>query len=148
MPPLLHDPAVRDAVRGRILTLRSDSPRKWGKMSVDQMLWHCSQSMGQALGQVPSTLVRVPVPRSMMKFFVLNMPWPKGAPTAPELTAIKRYSFDTEHARCLQFLDAFTTKGIDAHDWGSSPAFGPLNGTEWSRLQAKHLDHHLRQFDT
>jgi hypothetical protein len=24
--------------------------------------------------------------------------------------------------------------------------FGPLTGREWSRLQAVHLDHHLKQF--
>ena len=31
-------------------------------------------------------------------------------------------------------------------DWGHSAGMGDLNGRQWSQLQAKHLDHHLRQF--
>jgi len=30
--------------------------------------------------------------------------------------------------------------------WGVSSAFGALSATQWSRLCARHLDHHLRQF--
>jgi hypothetical protein len=29
--------------------------------------------------------------------------------------------------------------------WGRA-VFGRLSGREWSRLQARHLDHHLKQF--
>jgi len=42
---LLHDPAVRDAIRARVEALRPDAPRKFGKMSIDQMLWHVNQAL-------------------------------------------------------------------------------------------------------
>ena len=148
MPTLLHDTAVRDAMRARVSSLRADSIRRWGKMTVDQMLWHCNEGMGQALGIVESHPFRAaPLPASLVKFFMFNLPWPKGAPTAPDLMAgDKRFDFDAERARCLALIDQVTAKPIDAGGWGISPAFGAMTGFEWSRLFAKHLDHHLRQF--
>lgn len=147
MPTLIHDTAVRDAMRARVTSLRADSSRRWGKMTVDQMLWHCNQGMGQALGVVESFPLKAPIPRGLMKFFVFNLPWPRGAPTAPELTAgERRFDFESERARCLALIDQLTAKPIDAGGWGMSPAFGAMTGFEWSRLTAKHLDHHLRQF--
>ena len=38
-----------------------------------------------------------------------------------------------------------STKSLDA-TWGRSSFMGPMTGRDWSRLQAKHLDHHLTQF--
>ena len=30
--------------------------------------------------------------------------------------------------------------------WPEHAAFGSMSGRDWSRLMAKHFDHHLRQF--
>jgi hypothetical protein len=30
--------------------------------------------------------------------------------------------------------------------WPTSGILGGMTGREWSRLEAKHLDHHLKQF--
>ena len=49
--PLLHDRAVRDPICLRIQTLTSDTPGRWGKMSVDQMLWHVNRVMSNAIGE-------------------------------------------------------------------------------------------------
>jgi hypothetical protein len=38
-----------------------------------------------------------------------------------------------------------TSKRLD-EDWPENPIFGKVSGTDISRLQAKHLDHHLKQF--
>ena len=147
MSQSLHDPAVREAIRARVAAVRPDAARRWGKMTVDQMLWHCSQGMGQALGTVPSVPFKaVPLPRGLLMFAVFNLPWPKGAPTAPELVAASHYDFEAERARCLAAIDQIAAKSIDSTDWGISPPFGALTGAQWSRLIAKHLDHHLRQF--
>ncbi len=148
MPTLLHDPAVTRAIRTRVSTLRPDAARRWGKMSVDQMLWHCNQAMDQALsiGQ-PEPFTPAPLPRGIIKFMVFNMPWPKGAPTSPSINAgTQRFDFDSERARCLRMIDQLTAKSMQSADWGISPAFGQMTGVEWSRLMAKHLDHHLKQF--
>jgi Protein of unknown function (DUF1569) len=146
MARVLHDPAVRDSIRSRLERLRPDSQRKWGKMSVDQMLWHLNQSLENCLGlYVPKTM-RMPLPGPLLRFAVLSLPWPKGAPTPAEYIAGERYDFATEHARCLRLLDEVTARGMDAGPWGRSAALGDISGAKWSQLLAKHFEHHLKQF--
>lgn len=143
--PLLHDPAVRNSTLARVAKLTPDTQHKWGKMTVDQMLWHVSQSLAQSLGQIPSMRNRVPVPKWLSKLVAFNFPWPKGTPTPPDLVAVDHYAFESERQRCLQLIDAFTATDLNG-TWTPSASFGRLTGREWSRFQAKHVDHHLRQF--
>jgi hypothetical protein len=91
--PILHDPATRDAIRSRVQRLRADANRLWGKMTVDQMLWHVNQALEQPLGRIRFTRTIKFVPRSVVKFFVLNTKWPKGAPTTPEIFCRRRAPF-------------------------------------------------------
>jgi hypothetical protein len=144
--PLLHDPAVRDSIRARIQKLTPTSTRRWGKMSVDQMVWHVNQSLSNSLGEWTPKEMSIPLPRALIKFMVFNMPWMKSAPTAPEFVAGKRYEFEAERTRLLRLIDEFTARSMDGKNWGHSAAFGDLTGEEWSRLQAKHIEHHLKQF--
>ncbi len=114
-------------------------------MTVDQMLWHCNEALDAALGRKTLSPLKLPLPRGMIKFVVLSMPWMKGAPTHPDFYAGERKDFDAEKARALRLIDEFTGKRLDSTDWGPS-SFGTLTGAENSRLHAKHLDHHLKQF--
>ena len=145
MPLLLHDPTIRSSICARVDKLTQDTQRKWGKMTVDQMLWHVSQSLAQSLGQIPSMPNRVPVPNWLSKFVAFNLPWPKGTPTPPDLVAVDHFAFDEERQRCLTLIEAFTARDLNVTRTPSA-SFGRLTGREWSRFQAKHLDHHLRQF--
>ena len=146
MPVLLHDPAVRDSIRARVQKLTPSATRAWGKMSVDQMLWHVNSAMRNALGETTPREKTPLVPFPVMRFLVLNLPWGKGAPTAPDLVAGDRYDFDAEKSRCLALIDQIAAKDIDATGWGKSSLLGEMSGRDWSRLQAKHLNHHLKQF--
>jgi hypothetical protein len=73
------------------------------------------------------------------------MPWPKGAPTLPVFVAKGNYDFETERTRCLRLIDDFAAKRLDG-EWPVHPILGRLSPQDVSRLQAKHLDHHLKQF--
>jgi hypothetical protein len=144
--PMLHDAAFREEAKQRVLGLTPQSGRRWGKMSVDQMLWHLNCGLENALGRYPIATIKIPLPRFLLKFIVLNLPWRKGnTPTAPELLAVASHDLEHERARTLALLDDFAKVPID-RPWGDSSFLGPLTGTEWSRLQGKHVDHHLRQF--
>jgi len=143
--PLLHDLQCRSRIETRLRSLRSDSKPMWGIMSVDQMLWHVNQGLALALGQIEQPAQKTPLPRSVMKFLVLKVPWPKGAPTIPILEAKEQYDFEAQRTRCLGLLKTFTRKAL-AEEWPLSPIFGEVTGQFTSQLQAKHLDHHLRQF--
>lgn len=143
--PLLHDPQTRTSIKQRLATLRPDSKRQWGKMSVDQMLHHVNLALESALGRIQVAPIALPLPNSVMKFLVLNVPWPKGAPTAPEFVSGDRYDFAAERTRCLGLIDEVADKPLDSK-WPHHQSFGAATGKDYSQLQAKHLNHHLRQF--
>jgi hypothetical protein len=114
-------------------------------MSVDQMLWHVNEAMAAAIGKVSVPSQKTPLPRPIMKFIVINLPWPKGAPTLPMWVADRSYDFETERSRCLQLIDEFAARQLEG-EWPQSPILGRMNGLDASKLHAKHLNHHLRQF--
>jgi hypothetical protein len=73
------------------------------------------------------------------------LPFPKGAPTAPELKTVEASSLETERAALLDLLERIGTGPRD----GAGPAhplFGPLTWREWGVVTYKHADHHLKQF--
>ena len=147
--PLLHDPAIRSALERRLSALTADAHRRWGTMTVDQMLHHVNHALNSALGREPSTLEpAVPLPKALIKFAVLYLPWPKGAPTAPEWISSgeQHYDFEAEKQRTHALLAEVVRKPIDAADWPVHSMFGVVGGDYWSRINAKHLDHHLKQF--
>ena len=84
---MLHDENYRTQIIDRIRHLRRDTPRRWGKMSADQMLWHVNSGLLMALGQIDVPPRKLPMPRPLVRFFVLNLPWPKGVPTMPMFVA-------------------------------------------------------------
>lgn len=142
---LLHDPAVRASVEARLAKLKPDTRPAWGKMSVDQMLWHVNQALGTALGKVEPEANNIPIPRSLMRFLVLNMPWTKNAPTNPAFIPRQQYDFNTELTRCRTLIADIVAQPVDKAP-PHHPTFGHMSGAQQSRLHAKHLDHHLRQF--
>jgi len=88
----LHDPSVRASIEARLESLQPDSPRRWGKMTVDQMLWHVNQFLEAALGEGFLPAPRAPIPRALLRFVVLHLPLPKSAPTNPGAIAKERYN--------------------------------------------------------
>jgi hypothetical protein len=142
---LLHDQSARAQIEERIRSLRSDRRGRWGRMTVDQMLWHLNEALGLSLGDVTLGPGFPALPAPLLKFVVLRLPWFKGAPTHPLLVAKAHYDFDGERDRLLALVERLTQKSLNS-DWPRHPAFGAMTGREVSHLMAKHLDHHLRQF--
>jgi hypothetical protein len=141
----LHDPEVCSSIRNRLQSLRADTARQWGKMSVDQMLWHVNVSMREAVGDYTPELKPLPVPKALLRWLVLTMPWGRGARTRPDMYAVSSYDFDAQRAECLSLIDRIVARPLSG-EWPDSASMGRMTGRHWSRLTAKHLDHHLRQF--
>ena len=114
-------------------------------MSVGQMLWHCNQAMETALGRLQLSDKGPPIPRPIVRFVVLNMPWTRNAPTSKAFIPRQEYDFNAELARCRQLMADVVAQPVDKAP-PDHPAFGQMTGKQQSRLHAKHLDHHLRQF--
>ena len=109
------------------------------------MLHHVNTALLSSLGRLEVKRLEFPLPGFLLKWMVLYVPWPKGSPTAPEFVAGERYDFEAERARCLALIDELTARPLEG-EWPYHHTFGRITGAEASRLQAKHLDHHLRQF--
>jgi hypothetical protein len=143
---MLHDHQYRADILRRLQALRPDTARRWGKMSVAQMLWHVNESMEWALGRISGTPENVPLPRVLMKFVVINFPWPKGSPTLKAwVPRTDAYDFAFERARSIRLVEEITSRPL-SDLWPDSPTLGRMSGRDVSRLMAKHLNHHLTQF--
>jgi hypothetical protein len=143
--PLIHNPQIKSDIERRINALTPDHRPTWGKMSVDQMLWHVNQALGLSLGTVTVGPGGPGIPAWLMRTMVINMPWPKGGPTHPDFVAKKQYDFDSERARLLAQIADLTTRPMNGA-WPTHPAFGNMSGKQVSTLTHKHLNHHLTQF--
>jgi hypothetical protein len=142
---ILHEQRAHAEISARVQELRPENPRRWGRMTIDQMVWHLNQGLLSSLGQLEMQPMRLPLPSFVVKPMVLGLPWPRGAPTASEYLAVDRHDFAREQERCLELVDDFTRQPLDG-SWAKHAAFGPMSGRDWSRLMYKHMDHHLRQF--
>lgn len=139
------DSSYASTLKSRVQKLKPDSARRWGKMSIDQMLQHVNRGLEMALGRRTAAPAKTPLPPTLMRMIVLNMPWPKGAPTLPELLVTVPCSFEAEQTQCVRLIDEISAKTVK-EPWPDHAAFGTMSGTQWSQLMAKHVDHHLKQF--
>lgn len=143
---MLHDPAVLASLTERLNRLTPTSERQWGKMTVDQMLWHLNESFEMGLGRRTVPKMKVPIPGFVLRLFVFNLPWPKGKTrTHPDLEARASHDFAAERARAIRLLNEIVGRPLEGA-WPDSYAIGHMSGTDWSRLGAIHVNHHLKQF--
>jgi hypothetical protein len=74
------------------------------------------------------------------------VPFPKGAPTAPELLqGAHADDIESEKASLAELLSRIGS-GPREGPGPAHPLFGPLSRQEWGAATYKHTDHHLRQF--
>jgi hypothetical protein len=143
---MLHEPAVLASLTERLKRLTPASQRQWGKMTVDQMLWHLNEGFEMGLGRRTVSKMKVPLPRFLLRFLIFNVPWPKGkARTHPDLEARATYDFETERARTVSLLGEVASRPLEGA-WPDSYSIGRMSGRDWSRLGAIHVDYHLKQF--
>jgi hypothetical protein len=136
-------------VKQRLSRLRSDSQRRWGKMSPAQALAHCSAGVEWAVGdRIPPRMFVGRLIGRMVKRLALqnDEPMRRNSPTAPDLVVQDERDLETERERLSRLIDRFAAagpKGCTAHPHAF---FERLTPEEWATLTYKHLDHHLRQF--
>ena len=137
----------RSAIVNRMRSLSESSTGRWGSMDVTAMLKHLRLSAQMTVGElsVPSANKRVFQVFPLKHLILYVLPFPKGAPTAPELKPGVAESFEEERATLLDLLERIGTGPGDGA-WPAHPLFGPLTWREWGVVTYKHADHHLRQF--
>jgi len=143
----MWDPAAARQIRARIAQLTPEHTRQWGRMSAQQMVCHLSESLKMAIGDLPVAPKRLPLRYPPLKQLIVYVaPFPRNAPTAPELTiAATPRAWSDDLSTLQQLIDRFASRPADA-DWPEHPAFGRLSRRAWGVLAYRHIDHHLRQF--
>jgi hypothetical protein len=88
--PNIFDPAVAAKLKERINKITPDTKPLWGKMNVNQCLRHMNLSLDIPTGKLEPTIANVPpMPKWLLKFFLLNMKAPKErAETFKELNMV------------------------------------------------------------
>ena len=145
MRSILNESDRAEIVR-RLQSLSASSTRKWGSMDVAGMLQHLRLSTDMALGDLPVPSVnKRPFQMFPLKHLIIYVfPFPKGAPTAPELVP-SGASFEDERSSLIELLERL---GPGPRD-GAGPAhplFGPMTWRQWGVATYKHANHHLKQF--
>jgi hypothetical protein len=146
----IFDARDKEEVMSRILRVRPDSTRRWGRMSAHQMVCHLADSFAATLGDRAAVHTDTFFTRTVMRFMAANvpLPWPRGVRTMPEVdqerdgTPPAGFAADLE--RLDRVVDGFVTR-LD-HVTMRHPFLGPMSRGEWGRWAYRHVDHHARQF--
>jgi hypothetical protein len=142
----LWDPSARRELRDRLARLNPASERRWGTMSAPQMMAHLVEAMRMAQGEIVVPSKKLPIRFTPLKELILYvLPFPKGAPTAPELISRAPLDWVTECATLATMIERFGERDRSGA-WSEHPAFGKLTGQQWGVLIYRHTDHHFRQF--
>jgi hypothetical protein len=144
----MWEPEALPAMRERIERLTPERAGAWGKMTAPQMVCHLADSLKMALGELPVVSKKVPIRFAPLKQLIVYWaPFPKNAPTAPELTVRAPAEWSADLADLQGLVDRLCTRGADPNAaWPEHPAFGRLSHRAWGVLVYRHMDHHLRQF--
>ncbi|MEJ7809336.1 MAG: DUF1569 domain-containing protein [Gemmatimonadaceae bacterium] len=142
----LWQDAARQEILDRLGRLRATQAPAWGRFTAPQMVAHMSNSMRMTFGDLPTASKRLPLRFTPLKQIVIYwLPWPKGAPTAPELIARAPDDWVAELAACRSLVERFGHESPE-RAWPEHPAFGCITPRQWGVLGYRHFDHHLRQF--
>jgi hypothetical protein len=139
----IFEASTRQALAKRFQQITPESQRR--SMTSAQAVAHLTDALKMALGDLPIALRKTPLRFTPIKQLIIYVaPFPKGAPTAPELIARSATDFDAELRSFVGMLDrcADPRQPLALEH----PAFGKMSRRDWGVLIYRHTDHHLRQF--
>lgn len=144
-----HD---RELILTRLASLRSDSPRQWGRMTPNQAVCHLADSFRTSLGfRYTSPVQSSAFKGRVMRWAALYLPmrWPKGIKTLPENDQLvggsAPTSFEEDRRELVRLIHEFA-RPAEALTTTAHPMFGKMTVSDWLRWGYLHSDHHLRQF--
>lgn len=148
MKNLFHQEAYEEILH-RIENLSPNSTPLWGSMTVSQTLTHCQKPILVALEKLhisKSPLLFRVLFKFLKPMLYNDKPWKQGLPTPKEFRVVDERAFSQEKESLLNLIHEFHAKK-DKTDWPRHPTGVAFTPEQWGKMQYKHLDHHLRQFD-
>ena len=146
----LFNPGDGSDLFRRLDGLKSDARPRWGSLTPGALMCHLADPIRVALGEKQANPLPGPlgVP-GIAHAVVWLLPWPKGAPTAPEFLPgggmTPPDEFQADKRVLVDLLRRFESTPPGS-TFPPSPVFGHLSRRGWGRLMWRHVDHHLRQF--
>jgi Protein of unknown function (DUF1569) len=147
--PNIFSKTETDNIIRRINKLTPDTQPNWGKMSVAQMLAHCSvtyEMIYENIHQPPNAFMKIILKLLVKNKVVSETPYKHNNPTAPQFIIKETKDFEIEKQRLTDYITKTQQLGENYFDNKTSHSFGPLSKTEWNNMFYKHLNHHLTQF--
>jgi hypothetical protein len=142
----------KDEILRRLRSLRTDSARRWGRMSAHQMVCHLGDAFRMSTGDMTVSPASGLPQRTIIKWIALYAPitWPPDIKTVSEIDQVAGAGrcpsdFAVDIAEVEALLEAFAARA-GSTEWPPHPIFGPLSEAAWMRWGYLHVDHHLRQF--
>ena len=134
-----------------ISQINSSTKAAFGKMDLQQMTEHFSDSVREANGKTKRELVTPPDKLEAFRSFVLSerdfKPGTKNVLMGEEPRSIRNENITKAIAELKSELNDFVNFYKEDPDKKiMNPFFGPLDFKEWTQLLHKHAIHHLRQF--
>lgn len=143
------DRDIAEQYKQRVQALQPDARRRWGSMSVGQMLAHLDEFLRFSIGEAEARddsnwffrYVFGPV-----AFHLL--PFPRGVLPAPANTTPEgNGDLDHQKQAVLDHIDRFVELYERNPDHRAvNPMLGPLTMKQWALVHGRHFPHHLKQF--
>lgn len=142
----LWEESARRELKDRLGNLQPDAQARWGKFTAPKMLIHVVDALRMANGEVETKPKNLPIRYTPIKQLVVYwLPFPKGAPTAPELLDQEPGDWAENIANLRTRIDSFASRDPTG-PWPIHPAFGKMTPKAWGVLGYRHIDHHFKQF--
>ena len=115
----------------RLASIGPSSRRRWGTMTVDQMICHLNDAFRVALGCKSARPVKNQYNGPLMRWFALwlPLPWPHGVPTVPEcdgnLGGTPPADFERDKRELLALLERFAARPNEVAQQ-AHPFFGQM----------------------
>jgi hypothetical protein len=131
--------------------LAHDTKPDWGKMTVQQMVEHMSESVRNASGKLHYEVLTPEEKLPIYRDFMLSDKSFKPETINPIMPAIplpaKQENLSGSIAELeLELTDFVNAFKEDPYNKITNPIFGDLNFEQWTHLLYKHAIHHLKQF--
>jgi hypothetical protein len=147
----IFDKQVREELIQRIEKLSDSSAASWGKMNVYQMILHCikTEEMYLRLKSYDRLFIgRIFGQMSLKSLVKDEKQFKQNEPTHPEFKIKDNGYISAITTRWISLIHEFEDKKESDYQDFSHPFFGKMTKTQVGQYNYKHIDHHLRQFNS
>ena len=134
----------------RINQLTPETQRKWGKMSVSQMLAHCNVAYSLAFEpekhKKPSFIAKFLLSEFVKPKIIVEQKYKQNLPTSPVFIISNERDFELEKKKLIGNIQRVQQLGREAFDGKEHINFGKIDAQGWNNMFANNLNHHLSKF--